>query len=121
MDQAHIVQLREKTALLYEQARQWAAGVPVKARIVLGLFFVAAVFMAMHTALTAKDASLHLKLQHDFRSTQVSVWVDDDLAYAGKITGSTRKRFGLIPTDSAQGNLSKIIPVRSGQHNINIR
>lgn len=121
MDRAHIVQLREKTALLYEQASQWAASVPVKARIVLGLFFAAAVFMAIHTALTAKDASLHLKLQHDFRSTQVSVWVDDDLAYSGKITGSTRKRFGLIPTDSAQGNLSQIIPVRSGQHNIRLR
>jgi hypothetical protein len=27
----------------------------------------------------------------------------------------------LIPTDSAQGNLSQIIPVRSGQHNIRLR
>jgi hypothetical protein len=87
----------------------------------LGLFLVAAVLMTIHTALTAKDASLHLKLQHDFRDAQVSVWVDDDLAYSGKITGSTRKKFGLIPTDSAQGNLSQIIPVRSGEHNIRLR
>jgi hypothetical protein len=77
--------------------------------------------MAIHTALTAKDASLHLKLQHDFHTAQISVWVDDDLAYSGKITGSTKKKFGLIPTDSLQGNLSQIIPVRSGQHNIRLR
>jgi hypothetical protein len=77
--------------------------------------------MAVHTALTAKDASLHLKLQHDSRNTQVSVWVDGDLAYSGKITGSTRKKFGLIPTDSVQGSLSQVIPVRSGEHNIRVR
>ena len=99
-----MIQLRVKVALLYKRA----ASIPVKARIIFGLFLVAAVFLAIHTALTAKDASLHLKLQHEFRNAQVSVWVDDDLAYAGKITGSIRKKFGLIPTDSAQGNLSQI-------------
>jgi hypothetical protein len=109
-----MAQVREQGVRLYQRA----ADIPVKARIIFGLFLVAAVLMTIHTALTAKDASLHLKLQHDFRDAQVSVWVDDDLAYSGKITGSTRKKFGLIPTDSAQGNLSQIIPVRSGQHNI---
>ena len=58
-----MVQVREKAVLLYQRA----AGIPVKARIIFGLFLVAAVLMTIHTALTAKDASLHLKLQHDFR------------------------------------------------------
>ncbi len=117
MDPRHMAQVREQGVRLYQRA----ADIPVKARIIFGLFLVAAVLMTIHTALTAKDASLHLKLQHDFRDAQVSVWVDDDLAYSGKITGSTRKKFGLIPTDSAQGNLSQIVPVRSGQHNIRLR
>jgi len=116
--QAH---LRQKAAQLCQRARLRAALVPAKVRIALGLFLVAGVFLAIYTALTAKDSSLHLKLQHDFHSAQVSVWVDDELAYSGKITGSTRKRFGLIPTDSAQGNLSQIIPMRSGQHDIRLR
>jgi hypothetical protein len=47
--------------------------------------------------------------------------VDDDLAYSGKITGSTKKKFGLIPTDSVPGSLSQIIPVRSGQHTVRLR
>lgn len=115
--QQHIVRLRDKAALLYQRA----AGIPIKARIIFALFLVAAVSLAIHTALTAKDASLHLKLHHDFRNAQVSVWVDDDLAYVGKIAGSTRKKFGLIPTDSAQGSLSQIIPVHAGQHNIRLR
>ena len=121
MNREHIAQLRAKTALFYQHARQWAARVPVKARVVLGLFLVAALLMAVHTALTAKDASLHLKLQHGFHNAQVLVWVDGDLAYSGKVTGSPKKRFGLIPTDSVQGSLSQIIPVRSGQHEVRVR
>ncbi len=121
MNREYAVQLRETTTSLYRRGRQWAARVPLRARIILGLFLFSAVLMAIYTSLTAGDASLHLRLQHDFRSAQVSVWVDGDLAYSGRVTGSTRKRFGLIPTDSAQGNLSQIIAVRSGSHNIRLR
>lgn len=121
MNREQITQLRAKAALLYQEGRQWARRVPVKARVVLALFLVAALLMAVHTALTAKDASLHLKLQHGFHNAQVSVWVDGDLAYSGKVSGSTKKRFGLIPTDSVQGSLSEIIPVRSGHHRVRVR
>ena len=121
MNREYIGQLCAKTALVYQRARLWAARVPVKARVVLGLFLAAALLMAVHTALTAKDASLHLKLEHGFHKAQVLVWVDDDLAYSGKVTGSKRKRFGVIPTDSLQGSLSEIIPVHSGQHKVRVR
>src|SRR6266849_7035402 len=117
MNPRHMTLLREKAVLFYQRA----AGIPVNARIMFGLFLAAGVLMAIHTAFTAKDASLHLKLQHDFRDAQVSLWVDDDLAYSATIAGSTKKKFGLIPTDSVQGNLSQIIPVRSGQHDIRLR
>lgn len=117
MNPQHMIPLRDKAALLYQRA----ARIPVKARLIFGLFLLAAVLLAIHTAVTTKDASLHLKLQHSFHEAQVSVWVDNDLAYAGKINGSIRKKFGLIPTDSAQGNLSEIVPVRAGQHNIRLR
>jgi hypothetical protein len=121
MNREYIAQLCAKTALFYQHARQWTARVPVKARVVLGLFLVAALLLAVRTALTTKDASLHLKLEHGFHNAQVMVWVDDDLAYSGKVTGSKRKRFGVIPTDSLQGSLSEIIPVRSGQHKVRVR
>jgi hypothetical protein len=121
MNRERIAQLHAKAALLYQHARQGAARVPVKARVVLGLFLVAALLMALYTAFTAKDASLHLRVQHGFHNAQVSVWVDGDLVYSGKVTGSVKKRFGLIPTDSVQGSLSQIILVRSGQHNVRVR
>jgi hypothetical protein len=121
MTQEDIAQLRAKAGWLYQRAKQLVAGVPAKAWVVFGLFLVAALLMAIHTALTAKDASLHLKLQHGFRDAQVSIWVDGDLAFSGKVTGSTKKKFGLIPTDAVQGSLSQIIPLRSGQHNVRLR
>src|SRR6266851_4341218 len=67
MNQEQIAQLRAKAGLLYQHLRQCATRVLVKARVLLGLFLVAALIMAIHTALTAKDASLHLKLQHSVR------------------------------------------------------
>ena len=121
MEQDQSIQFREKAGVFFRHAQLSIARIPAKARILLGLFLIAALLMAIHTAVTAKNASLHLKVQHDFRNAQVSLWVDDDLAYASKVTGSTRKRFGLIPTDSSQGNLSQIIPVRSGRHTIRLR
>jgi len=114
-------QVRPPAALPCPQRRRWITIFPGKVWILLLLFFVAAVLMGMHTILTAKDSSLHLKLQHGFRSAQVSVWVDRELAYSGKVYGSVKKRFGLIPTDSVQGSLSEIIPVRSGQHKVRVR
>jgi len=104
MSREPIAQLCAKTALFYQYARQWASRVPVMARVVLGLFLVAALLMTVRTALVAKDASLHLKLQHGFHTAQVQVWVDGELAYSGKVNGAPKKRFGLIPTDSVQGS-----------------
>jgi hypothetical protein len=120
MHQERIAQLRIQTAWFYEQARKRLARMPAKAQLMLGIFLFAAVLMGLHTALSGKDASLHLKLQHDFRSADLSVWIDGDLAYSGKLIGSLKKRFGLIP-DSIQGNLSQIVPVSSGTHQVRVR
>src|SRR5580765_5096836 len=100
MNSERLSQLRAKLVIIDQKAMQWVKRVPVKARVLLGLFLLAAFLMAIYTGLTAKDASLHLKLQHSFRSAQLSVWIDDDLAFSGTVTGATKKKFGLIPTDT---------------------
>jgi uncharacterized membrane protein len=121
MNRQYIDRFHANAAIVWQQARQAARRVPMKARVVLGLFLVAAVFLAAYTGLTAKDSSLHLKVQHSFHNAQVSVWVDGDLAYSGIIAGSPKKRFGLLPTDSVRGTLSQIIAVRSGQRTVRVR
>jgi hypothetical protein len=86
----------------------------------MGFFLIAAVLMAVHTALTPKNAGLRIKVQHNFRNAALSVWVDGDLAYSGTLRCSARKKFGLIP-ESVQGGLSQFVPVTSGQHTVRLR
>ena len=121
MNREDLGKLRVRAAFLGQQTYRLIVRIPAKTRIVVLLFLVAAALVAIYSALTAKNSCLHLKLQHGFRSAQVSVWVDGELAYSGRVSGMTRKRFGLIPTDSVQGSLSEIIPVSSGQHHIRVR
>jgi hypothetical protein len=83
------------SGLALRAARKQLARMPAKAQLMLGIFLFAAVLMGLHTALSGKDASLHLELQHDFRSADLSVWIDGDLAYSGKLIVSLKKRFGL--------------------------
>lgn len=120
MDQERIEELRAHTTGLYERGRAWIARVPATAKIMLGLFLIAAVLLALYTGLSSKNASLHLKLQHGFHSADLSVWIDGDLTYSGKLRGSLKKKFGLIP-DSVQGGFSQSIPVRSGTHKVRVQ
>ncbi len=121
MNRESIARLRAKLTPIGQQAKGLILRVPLKARIVLGLFVVAAIFMAIYTALTAKDSMLHVKLQHGFHNARVSVWVDGDLAYSGTISGAAKKKFGFLPSDAVQGSLSQMMPVHSGQHTIRVR
>jgi hypothetical protein len=104
----------------WQSARRQAARIPTKIWIILWVFLVAAVFMALHTALSDKSASLRLKVQHAFRNAQLTVWLDGERAFSGKLTGSPKKKFGLLP-DSIQGSMSQILPLSSGKHLVRVQ
>ena len=94
--------------------------IPVTARVILCFFLVAAILTGIHSALAGKDSSFRLKVQHSFRSAQLSVWVDGDLVYSVRLIGAPAKKFGLLPS-SIQGSLSETFPVSSGAHQIRVR
>ena len=119
MSEHSAVELRSRTPALYKKTLVYLRRIPLSARIVLGVFLLAAVFMAAHTAVTTKDASLRLKVQHNLRGAQLSVWVDGDLAYSGRLVGSARKKFGVIP--EVQGSLSETLAISSGSHQVRVR
>ena len=120
MDQPVNSRVISKLETWYRRAVDLFARLPLTGRLVLGLVGVFAILVAVHMAMTPKDSTLRLKVQHSFRSGQLWVWVDDDLAYSGKLTGAAKKRFGLIP-DSVQGNLSETLQVPSGSHQVKVR
>ncbi len=111
--------IRAHAVVIWQKARNQFVRLPATVRVMFGLFLLAALLMALHTAFLGKDASLQLKVQHSLRSAQLSVWVDGDLAYSGTLVGNTKKRFGLIP--SVQGNLLETVPVTPGAHQIKVR
>src|SRR5262249_21936705 len=71
-------------------------------------------------AFTTKNSTLRLRVQHGFRNAQFAVWVDDDLAYSGKLMGTVKKKFGVIP-EPVQGSLSETLAVASGSHQVRVR
>jgi len=107
------------TATLWRSARTCIARVPASAWMVLGLFLCAALVMAINPALAGQHANLRLKVQHNLRSADLSVWVDGDLKYSGKLVGVARKIFGLIP--DVQGSMSETFPLSPGTKHIRVR
>jgi hypothetical protein len=80
----------------------------------------AAVFIIAFLPHLVASASLKVQMQHSFRSAQVSVWVDGDLACSEHLTGSQRRRFGLLPAGIG-GNFSRLLQVSTGRHTVKVR
>ena len=110
---------RSHAVAVWQRIRAQFVRLPATARVMLGLFLLAALLMAMHTAYWGKDASLRLKVQHSLRGGQISVWVDGELAYSGNLVGNSKRKFGVIPT--VQGSLSETLPVATGTHQIKVQ
>ena len=76
--------------------------------------------MAFLPHLMGARASLKVQMQHSFRSAQVSVWVDGDLACSERLAGSQRRRFGVLPAGIG-GNFSRLLQVSAGRHTVKVR
>jgi hypothetical protein len=113
-------QLRSQLAPFSTRTRQWLLALPFKAQIVLGIFLIAALLLALHTAVAAKDSSLHLRLQHGFRSAQLTVLIDGHKAYSGKLVGYPKKKYALFG-EAVQGSLAEVFAVTSGNHEVLVR
>src|ERR1700686_413655 len=120
MDTQPKTQIGARAAQIWRTSRGWVARLSLTVRIMFGLFVFAALLVALHTALSAKDASLHLTVQHSFRNADISLWVDGDLAYSGKLVGSAKKKFGLL-AGSVQGNLSETVALHAGGHQVRVQ
>ncbi len=120
MDPVRKAQVRETLRQLWNHARQSSARVPTKGWIAAGAVLLIGMLLMLYSSIV-KDSSLRVRVQHSSRSAQVSVWVDGDLSYSGKVVGSIRKRFGLIPDGTLLGTVSQVIPVSSGRHRIKVR
>src|SRR5689334_16312429 len=113
-------QFRSTLQLLWQHARKSSARIPTKGWIAAAAVFAIGLLLIVHASIT-NDSSLRFRLQHNFRSAQVSLWIDGDLMYSGKVLGTPRKRFGVIPDGSSLGSVSQVIPLSSGRHRFKVR
>jgi hypothetical protein len=119
MDLDRTAGIRAQAVMVWQKARGQFIRLPATARVMLGLFLFAALLMALHTAFSGQDASLRLKVQHNLRGAQLSVWVDDNLTYSDSLVGISKRKFGFIP--EVQGTLSKTLPLAPGTHKIKVQ
>ena len=96
---------------------RWWRALPFKARVVLGIFLLAACWLGLRHALGAADSSLQLRVHHGFRSAQLTVQIDGHNRYCGKLVGYSKKKYAIFG-QTVEGSLSEVFPVPSGAHQV---
>lgn len=122
MNSERIADLRARTLAGWRSARDRFQKLPLKARRAIVIATTATAFVLGYSiwSSASKDALLHVKVQHNFRSAQIDVSVDGDEVYSGKMYGATRKKLGLF-SEGVQGSMSQSIPVSAGKHVVSVR
>jgi len=67
----------------------------------------------------AKTAKLEIRCVHSFAAADLQVWVDDKLTYETTLTGTVRKRLGVLK--SVQGSFLDAVATVPGKHLIRVR
>jgi hypothetical protein len=118
--------LGQKSAALKRSALQVRDGVwtavrrqSPKARLALGLGALAAILLGISAYLSLPSATLRLVCRHDFRSADLTVWIDGDVVHTDTMTGTLRKLWGVL--EKTEGNYTRTLPVGAGKHVVQVR
>ncbi len=84
-------------------------------------FLLALVGIGFLVSYTGKSGKLHLVVQHNLRSGELRVWAGEQLVYVGKLTSSTKKRFGILPQKGAAGGFSQTVKAPDGHYNLRVQ
>jgi hypothetical protein len=88
-----------------------------RVRILLGVIAIS--IAAGWYWFSATSATLTVAGHHGFRRAQVSIWVDGDLKSQYEVSGSAKKRFGVL--EKVDGVFSRSLRVATGDHNLRVR
>lgn len=88
-----------------------------RVRILLGIIAIA--LAAAWYWLAAASATLTIAGHHGFRRAQVSIWIDDSLKSQYEVSGSAKKKFGVL--GKIDGSFSRSLRVGAGDHTVRVR
>ena len=115
-----VERVREVACQAWARFSELRQRLPLQIQVGAGLFAAIMLLVGLYTVLTTRDSLLHLRVQHSFRSGQITVWVDEDSVYSGRLSGVMKKKY-VVFGDTLQGSLSQEIPVRSGAHRVRVQ
>lgn len=105
----------EKFALLFAKLSWKHALAAVLMAVLMGI-------LLYYKVSDDKSATLHVTGQHNFRTAQLTIWVDQQRVYQGKLNGSVKRRFGVFQkTAIVQGTFSQTVMVASGSHAVRVQ
>lgn len=99
--------------------RRWMERIPPKARIPFLLGSLALVCLVLYGVWSSGNATLQIVCRHNFRSADLAVRVDGNLAFSEHLSGGSRKRFGLF--EQVEGNFSRSLALSSGGHLVEVQ
>lgn len=67
----------------------------------------------------SSSATLTIAGRHGFRHAEVSIWIDGDLKSTYEVSGSAKKKFGVL--QKIEGTFSHSLRVGSGDHIVKVR
>jgi hypothetical protein len=67
----------------------------------------------------AAPASLQIEVEHQFTEANLSIWIDDHLAYTCPLHGAVRKH--LVFSRGIQGYRSDAVQLTPGKHRVRVR
>ncbi len=112
--------IRDAWGKLWPQFSELRRRLPLWTQISAAVLIGMLMFAAVHSIFFGRGSVLHLRVQHGFASADITVFVDDDSVYSGKLTGTMKKKY-VVFGNTMQGALTQEIPVSSGSHRIRVQ
>jgi hypothetical protein len=89
--------------------------IPVQARMAVGFGTLTLLVLIIYVYLLPGSGNLTVVCRENFRSAELSVYVDGSLAFSDQISGNAKKRFGILD-ERIEGTLSKVLSLPLGDH-----
>jgi hypothetical protein len=93
--------------------------IPRVARVAALIGLVLLAVLGVHAYLAGGSAVLNLVCRHNLRAADLAVYIDGKLSYTEQLSGSAKKRFGIVGPRVAK-TFSKSLVVPSGEHTVNV-
>ena len=93
--------------------------IPRRGYLIALLLVLAIALFTWRFTLLGETATLRLKVQHSFKAADMVVFVDGESRYSGKLSGTSKRRFGL--RNNAEGTFSHTLHLHPGRHLVRVQ